>query len=72
WRAPGGSGPRLDGAIWVENIPFMETRHYVKNVLANTVNYAAMLTGQPQSLRQRLGTIGPAAPDEVARTKDLP
>lgn len=72
WRAPGGSGPRLDGAIWVENIPFMETRHYVKNVLANTVNYAAMLTGQPQSLKQRLGTIGPAAPDEVARTKDLP
>ena len=62
WR----NGPTLDAAIWAENIPFNETRDYVKKVLANTTVYAAVLTGQPQSLRQRLGSVGPregAAPD---------
>jgi len=68
WR----NGPVLDAAIWAENVPFGETRDYVKKVLANTTNYAAMLTGQPQSLKGRLGTIGPrdAATPEV--NKDLP
>ncbi|WP_087747701.1 MULTISPECIES: lytic transglycosylase domain-containing protein [unclassified Acidovorax] len=68
WR----NGPVLDAAIWAENVPFAETRDYVKKVLANTTNYAAMLTGQPQSLKSRLGTVGPreAAAPEV--NKDLP
>ncbi len=68
WR----NGPVLDAAIWAENVPFAETRDYVKKVLANTTNYAAMLTGQPQSLKARLGTIGPrdAAAPEV--NNDLP
>ena len=68
WR----NGPVLDAAIWAENVPFAETRDYVKKVLSNTTNYAAMLTGQPQSLKSRLGTIGPrdAALPEV--NKDLP
>jgi len=59
WRAPGGSGPTLEGAIWAENIPFFETRDYVKKVLSNTADYAAILTGQTQSLKARLGTVGP-------------
>ena len=60
WRAPNdGDGPNLEGAIWAENIPFNETRDYVKKVLANTTNYAALITGQPQSLKARLGVIGP-------------
>ena len=67
WRAPDdGAGPELEGAAWVENIPFDETRTYVKNVLSNTVDYAALLTGQPQSLAQRLGRIAPPAPQEEA------
>jgi soluble lytic murein transglycosylase len=55
WR----NGPVLEGAAWAENVPFQETRDYVKKVLANTTFYAAMLTGQPQSLKARLGMIGP-------------
>ena len=55
WR----NGPILAGDIWVENIPFEETRDYVKRVLANSVNYNALMSGQPQSLRARLGTVGP-------------
>ncbi len=49
----------LEGAIYAETIPFDETRDYVKKVMANTVIYAAMLEGRPQSLKARLGTIAP-------------
>ena len=67
WR----DGPVLDAAIWVENIPFPETRDYVKKVLANSCIYATVLGGRDQTLRSRLGrTIGPA--DANAADKDLP
>ena len=68
WR----NGPVLDAAIWAENVPFAETRDYVKKVLANTTNYAALITGQPQSLRSRLGTIGPRDAAEPEPNRDLP
>jgi soluble lytic murein transglycosylase len=58
WRGDAG-GPVMEAAIWVENIPFTETRDYVKKVLANTTNYAALITSQPQSLKARLGTVSP-------------
>ncbi len=60
-------GP-VEGAVFAETIPFTETRLYVKHVLSNATYYAAMFTGQPQSLKQRLGTIAPAARRKV----DLP
>ena len=66
WR----NGPVLEGAIWAENVPFAETRDYVKKVLSNTTNYAALITGQPQSLKARLGTIGPKVTAEYS--PDLP
>jgi len=72
WRAPGGSGPVLEGAIWAENIPFNETRDYVKKVLSNTTNYAALLTGRPQSLKQRLATVGPRTTADNPPNQDLP
>jgi soluble lytic murein transglycosylase len=57
WRA---SLPRgVEGAIFAETIPFSETRGYVKNVLSNTTFYAALMTGQTQSLKARLGTVSP-------------
>ena len=68
WR----NGPVLEAAIWAENIPFNETRDYVKKVLSNTTNYAAITTGQPQSLKARLGMVGPRAADSSAENKDLP
>jgi len=51
----------VEGAIFAETIPFTETRLYVKHVLANATWYAAMFTGQPQSLKARLGTVTPQA-----------
>jgi len=49
----------MEGAIFAETIPLSETRDYVKKVLANSVAYAALLTGKPQSLKARLGTVLP-------------
>ena len=68
WR----NGPVLEAAIWAENVPFAETRDYVKKVLANTTNYAALLTGQPQSLKARLGRVGPRDASAPEPNRDLP
>lgn len=68
WR----NGPVMETAIWAENVPFTETRDYVKKVLANTTNYAALITGRPQSLKDRLGTVGPRDAAVPETTKDLP
>ena len=68
WR----NGPVMDAAIWAENVPFAETRDYVKKVLANTTVYAAVLSGQPQSLRARLGRVGPRDATVAEVNKDLP
>lgn len=69
WR----EGPALEPAIWAENIPFNETRDYVKKVLSNATYYAAILSGQTPSLKDRLGAkIGPRDPAAPASDKELP
>jgi soluble lytic murein transglycosylase len=69
WR----EGPVLETAAWVENIPFDETRDYVKKVLANSVHYAAVLGQSPMSLKAHLGTtIGPRPQDADKPDEDLP
>jgi soluble lytic murein transglycosylase len=62
----------LEGAIWAENVPFNETRDYVKKVLSNTTSYAALITGQPQSLKARLGMVGPRDAAAPAENLELP
>jgi soluble lytic murein transglycosylase len=49
----------LEGAVYVESIPFPETRDYVRKVMANSVFYAALLGQSPVSLKARLGAILP-------------
>ncbi|ODU10479.1 MAG: lytic transglycosylase [Rubrivivax sp. SCN 71-131] len=70
WR----EGPVLDAAAWTENIPFAETRDYVKKVLANASVYAALLGEDPAlPLRARLGrTIGPRETDAPTPDANLP
>ena len=53
WRA----NKPLEGAIYVETIPFDETRDYVKKVLSNTYYYAKLFGESGQTLKQRLGVI---------------
>ncbi len=59
WRAT--LARRIEGAAFVESIPFTETRDYVKKVLANAVYYQALLGDAPLTLKQRLGYIDPAS-----------
>ncbi len=67
WR----NGPVLEAPAWIENIPFTETRDYVKKVIANTTHYAALLSGQPQRISSRLAAIGPRL-GNLAPNADLP
>jgi len=57
WR--GVLNAPMEGAVFVESIPFEETRNYVRNVMSNATNYAALFEKRPQSLKARLGTITP-------------
>lgn len=47
----------VEGAIFAETIPFNETRDYVKKVMSNATYYAVLLTGNPQSLKARMGFV---------------
>jgi soluble lytic murein transglycosylase len=55
WR---GTSP-VEGAIFAETIPFIETRDYVKKVMANTVYYSAVLGAETTPLKTRLGVVPP-------------
>jgi soluble lytic murein transglycosylase len=69
WR----EGPLLEAAIWAENIPFNETRDYVKKVLSNATYYSILLSGQTPSLKTRLGRpIGPRDDTAPPPDKELP
>jgi soluble lytic murein transglycosylase len=68
WR---GARP-LEGAIYIETIPFNETRDYVKKVMSNTVYYSALLAGDTRSLKSRLGTVPPRNADRMAAMRTEP
>jgi len=62
----------LEGAIYVETIPFDETREYVKQVMTNAVFYA-LLDGKRSSLKERLGVMASKVQDESDdKDKELP
>jgi soluble lytic murein transglycosylase len=67
WR----NGPVMEGAAWAENVPFAETRDYVKKVAANATVYGLILGGQP-SLKARMGTISPRESAAPEPNRDLP
>ena len=69
WR----EGPVLEVAAWAENIPFAETRDYVKKVLSNATWYSALMSGKPPALKARLGgSIGPRETTATAPSIELP
>jgi soluble lytic murein transglycosylase len=70
WR----DGPSVEPAIWAENIPFNETRDYVRKVLSNAAVYASLLNGSTLSLKSWLGpaAIGPREASAPAFDGDLP
>jgi soluble lytic murein transglycosylase len=49
----------MEGAIYAETIPFIETRDYVLKVMSNAHFYAHRLGQKLLSFKQRIGTVGP-------------
>jgi soluble lytic murein transglycosylase len=70
WR----DGPVMEVAAWAENIPFNETRDYVKKVLSNASYYSAVLSGKPiVNMKPRLQPlVAPRAADAPAENRQLP
>jgi soluble lytic murein transglycosylase len=58
----------IDADVWIENIPYNETREYVQRVLWHSVVFAWLTTGKPQSVRSWLAPIGPP----LQRTAEAP
>jgi soluble lytic murein transglycosylase len=51
----------MDNDIWTENIPYNETRAYVRRVLWHSLVFAWIEDGQPKSAKDWLGSVSPAA-----------
>jgi soluble lytic murein transglycosylase len=70
WR----EGPVMEVAAWAENIPFNETRDYVKKVLSNASYYAAVMGGKSVvDLKSRLSPlVGPRPVDAPPENRQLP
>jgi soluble lytic murein transglycosylase len=52
---------QMDARIWIENIPFNETRQYVRRVMTAGTIFHWRLTGQTRRLSTELSAIDPAA-----------
>lgn len=58
----------MEAAVYIESIPFAETRDYVRKVMSNAMYYAARF-GQPSVLlKERLGTVPPRAIQAISPT----
>lgn len=62
WR----EGPVVEAAAWAENVPFTETRDYVKRVLANATLYAALLAQPLPAAVAAPSVAGASAPPQPA------
>lgn len=62
-------GDEMEAAIFIETIPYFETREYVKNVLANMQSYAALDDKAEENFRTFLGTV---RADHSGRPLNLP
>ncbi len=49
----------MDADIWTENIPYNETRAYVRRVLWHSVVFSWLENGRPQSTKSWLGAVSP-------------
>jgi len=49
----------MEAAVYIESIPFVETRDYVKKVMSNAMYYAARFDQPSVLLKDRLGEIPP-------------
>jgi soluble lytic murein transglycosylase len=63
----------MESAVYIETIPFNETRDYVKKVLTNAWYYRHRLSGKSVSLRELMGTVpGSTGEPAVAAASNIP
>jgi len=62
----------MEGAIYIETIPFNETRDYVKKVFTNAWYYRHRLTGRTASLRELVGTVPGGGPADSSVASNIP
>lgn len=55
----------VDARVWIENIPFNETRKYVRRVLASDTIFRWRLTGETHRISAQLSEIGARTPPQV-------
>ncbi len=65
-------GKPMPTDIWVENIPFKETRHYVKTVLANAAIYHKRLNGKLLRISSLTDSVAAKGKSKKAKPKKLP
>jgi soluble lytic murein transglycosylase len=54
-------GESLDPDIWIENIPYNETRNYVQRILWHNVVFSWLKKGEPQKVDAWLARIAPVS-----------
>jgi soluble lytic murein transglycosylase len=52
----------MDVDVWIENIPYNETRGYVQHILEHIVAYALVRNAEPTRLNVLLSAVEPATP----------
>jgi soluble lytic murein transglycosylase len=53
-------GNAIDADIWIENVPYTETRNYVQHILEHIVAFAAMRDTEPPRLENLLPAVEPS------------
>ncbi len=66
-----GKAP-LEADVWVDSVPFNETRNYVKNVLAFTTVYSYRLETVMRRLAERMPSVLPGGMADVEPESDTP
>jgi soluble lytic murein transglycosylase len=55
-------GDPIDADVWIENIPYAETRGYIQHILEHIVAFAKMRDAPPPQLSNLLPRVEPLAP----------
>jgi soluble lytic murein transglycosylase len=56
----------MDAEVWIENVPYNETRGYVQRVLWHSLVFAWRDSGQPQPVDGWLAPVQPVAAPAAA------
>jgi soluble lytic murein transglycosylase len=52
----------MDADVWIENIPYAETRGYVQHIVEHIAAFAYVSGAEPPRLNALMPTVNPAAP----------